>query len=193
MTESPPAANLGPPVPSDADRRSQYPSPSKEGGGTTTDSELPDTVDLPGYAQVAPGIATGIRPFPAGIEWLKRRGYKSVLHLYAPGEDLAAARRQFAGLRFLSLEVSAKTLSQSIYEDFVRIVEEADNQPIFVSDKTGAVAGGLWYLYFRVHKQQSDEKARSEARRLGLNIDDDPDHKAMWLAVEKLRASMTTP
>jgi hypothetical protein len=152
------------------------------------DRETPAPLDIPGYALARPNVATGLRPFPEGIDWLKARGFKTVLHLRAPGEDNAAARRQFEkkGQRYLSLEGSPARMSRELYEEFNRLVTDTANHPLFVYDKDGSVAGGLWYLHFRVYLKQSDEKARAEARRLGLRFDDDVEHKTMWLAVQTL-------
>jgi protein tyrosine phosphatase (PTP) superfamily phosphohydrolase (DUF442 family) len=150
--------------------------------------ETPAPIDIPGFALARPNVATGLRPFPDGIDWLKARGYKAVLHLRAPGEDNKAAQREFEkrGLRYLSLEVSPARLSTEIYDSFVSVVADTKNHPLFVYDKDGSVAGGLWYLYFRVQHKLSDEKARAEAERLGLRFDDDVEHKTMWLAVQAL-------
>jgi protein tyrosine phosphatase (PTP) superfamily phosphohydrolase (DUF442 family) len=152
------------------------------------DRETPAPIDIPGYVVARPNVATGLRPFPEGIDWLKARGFKAVLHLRAPGEDDTAARRQFEkkGLRYLSLEVSPKTLTREVYESFDKQVTDTANHPLYVYDKDGSVAGGLWYLHFRLRLKQSDEKARSEAQRVGLRIDEDAEHKAMWLAAQKL-------
>jgi hypothetical protein len=219
---SPPAAELGSPVPAPPDGaapravgpptvRLLPPGPRRESARIPPDStkeppiasvpekpapkvdeererETPAPIDIPGFALARPNVATGLRPFPDGIDWLKARGYKVVLHLRAPGEDNAAAQREFdkRGLRYTSLEVSPARLSKELYEDFVSRVTDTKNHPLFVYDKDGSSAGGLWYLYFRVHQKQSDEKARAEAERLGLRFDDDVEHKTMWLAAQTL-------
>lgn len=162
--------------------------PGGSEGSPTEDKDTPQPIDLPGFAQAIPGVATGIRPFPDGITWLAEKNYKAVLHLHAPGEDTTAARKMFEkkGLKYLSLQASPARLNKAVYEQFVKLVNDNTSHPLFVFDKDGSVAGGLWYLYFRVHLKQSDEKARAEAQRLGLRLEDDSEHKAMLLAVQKL-------
>lgn len=154
------------------------------------DRETPLAIDLPGFTVVFAGVASGLRPFPDGIPWLAGKGYRTVLHLRAPGEDTAAARKLFEknGLRYTSLEASPARLDRRLYEDFVRAVEDGASRPLFVYDKDGSVAGGLWYLYFRVHRREPDDRARAEAKRLGLRLDDDDavEHRTMFLAVQKL-------
>lgn len=136
-------------------------------------------------------MASGLRPGYEGIPWLAKK-YKTVLHLREPREDTAAARKQFekAGLTYVSLEATPARLTKELYEQFVKQVKAADSHPLFVYDKDGSVAGGLWYLYFRVELAQDDEKARAEAQRLGLKFEEIDEHKAMWLAVQKLLESL---
>jgi hypothetical protein len=163
--------------------------PEKPAPKVDESRDTPAPIDIPGYALARPNVATGLRPFPDGIDWLRARGYKVVLHLRAPGEDNTAAQRQFdkKGLRYESLELSPARLSKELYEKFVSLVNDTNNHPLFVYDKDGSVTGGLWYLYFRVHLKQSDEKARAEAERVGLRFsDDDVENKTMWLAVQTL-------
>src|SRR5262249_27773801 len=64
--------------------------------------------DVPGFTVVKSQLATGQKPFADGLNWLKEKGYRTVLHVRTPGEDDSAARRQFEakGFRYQSLEVS---------------------------------------------------------------------------------------
>ena len=88
----------------------------------------------------------------------------------SPGEDDSAARRQFEkhGLRYVSLEVSPTTLTKDLLDQFDRLVTENANLPLFIYDKDGALAGGMWYLYFRTAEGTSDETARYGSGSTGL-------------------------
>jgi hypothetical protein len=79
--------------------------------------------------------------------------------------------------------VSPQTLSRDIVDRFNHLVTDAGNQPLFVYDRDGTVAGGLWYLYFRIAEGASDEDARAQAARLGLKPDAE-EGRPMWLAVQ---------
>jgi protein tyrosine phosphatase (PTP) superfamily phosphohydrolase (DUF442 family) len=156
------------------------------------DREPPQPTDVPGYILARPNVATGLKPFPDGISWLRDRGYKAVLHLRAPGEDNAAARRQFETkkLKYLSLEVSSTTLTKAVYEQFVADVVATANHPLYVYDQNGSTVSALWYLYFRVKMDLDDEKALAEIKRIGLKLDDDDDHKKAWIAAQALLATL---
>jgi protein tyrosine phosphatase (PTP) superfamily phosphohydrolase (DUF442 family) len=156
------------------------------------DTATPLPVDVPQFAVAKDRVAVGLQPFPDGIAWLQTHNYKTVLHVRAPGEDDSAARRQFEkhGLRYVSLEVSPTTLSKDLLEQFDRLVNEDANLPLFVYDKDGALAGGLWFLYFRTVEGTTDDKARSEAGRLGFQADKDGDHRTMWIAVQNYLSNL---
>jgi hypothetical protein len=149
------------------------------------DNVLP--VAIPQFAFARKNVASGQKPLSEGIDWLRQKGYRSVLHLVAPGEDDTAARRQFEakGLRYQSLEVSPLTLEKSV-DAFNRIVADKAELPLYVYDRDSSLAGGLWYLHFRIVEGYDSDKAAIEAGRLGLNIDaDGGSHRDMWLAVQK--------
>ncbi|MGH7224354.1 MAG: fused DSP-PTPase phosphatase/NAD kinase-like protein, partial [Gemmataceae bacterium] len=119
------------------------------------DASPPMPVDIPHFAMVTDGIASGQEPFADGVTWLKSHGYRTVLHVRTPGEDDRAARPfEQAGLRYLHVEVSPRTLSKDIVDRFNRTVAEAGNRPLFVFDKDGSLAGALWYLHFRLVDRQ---------------------------------------
>ena len=172
LTDEPPLAKDTPP-PADRKTPEEQPAPA-----------LP--VDIPGFAPAKPKVAAGLQPFPEGVQWLRDQGYRTVLHVRAPGENEAAAQRLFTGrgLRYLSLEVSPKTLTPALVEQFNTAVADPANLPLFVYDKDGSLAGGLWYLHFRTAEKMSDEKARQEAARLGFNPDADGAQRTMWVAIQ---------
>jgi protein tyrosine phosphatase (PTP) superfamily phosphohydrolase (DUF442 family) len=149
-------------------------------------------VDIPQFAVAKPNIASGQEPYPEGVTWLKSHGYRIVLHIRAPGEDDREARRRFesSGLRYLFLDVSPQTLTKDVVDQFNRLVGDPNNQPLFVYDRDSSLAGGLWYLHFRLVDKASDEKARDDAARLGFRPNEDGAHKAMWLAVQNFLATM---
>jgi protein tyrosine phosphatase (PTP) superfamily phosphohydrolase (DUF442 family) len=150
--------------------------------------DRPLLVDIPQFEIARPKVASGLQPFPDGIDWLKSHNYKAVLHVRAPGNDTAAAKREFEkrGLRYLSLEVSPATLTRDVVAQFHRLITDPENLPLYVYDKDGAVLGGLWYLHARLYGKQSDERARREAQRLGFKLADEPAHRTMWVAVQEL-------
>jgi hypothetical protein len=144
-------------------------------------------VGIPQFAIAKEGVASGLKPSLEGLDWLKDNGYRTILHVRRPGEDDAGDRKQASkrDLKYVSLEVSPETLSREIIAKFGSVVEDTAGRPLFVYDRDGMLAGGLWFLYFRTVEKDSDETARIKAARLGLSEDAQGDHKTMWLAIQK--------
>jgi protein tyrosine phosphatase (PTP) superfamily phosphohydrolase (DUF442 family) len=156
--------------------------PPKPGGDNAVTPALPD---IPQFAMAKKGVAVGQQPFRDGVIWLKEHGYRTALHIRPPEEKNTFAEQMFKSrdLKYVSLEVSPTTLTRDVVEQFNRLVTDPANQPLFVFDRDGSLAGGLWYLHFRLVDNLSDEKARAEAARLGFR--DDGASKTMWIAVQK--------
>jgi protein tyrosine phosphatase (PTP) superfamily phosphohydrolase (DUF442 family) len=160
--------------------------PSTPGTREKGPSSLP--AGIPQFAYAREKVTTGLKPLLDGLDWLQANGYHTVLRVRLPGEDDAAERRQVEkrGLKFLTLEVSPQTLSRQTVDEFGRIVTDTQSQPLFVYDRNGALAGGLWYLYYRMGERATDDVARVRAAALGLREDQDGSHREMWLAIQKL-------
>jgi hypothetical protein len=148
---------------------------------------------IPRFSQVRDGVASGLKPLlDGGLDWLQSNGYRTVLHVRLPGEDDSADRREVEkrGLKYLTLELSPQSLSQTHVDQFKSVVNNVGGHPLFVYDSDGMLAGGLWYLYFRTADMMSDDAARTKASALGLKGDTAAEHRAMWLAIQKYLASM---
>jgi hypothetical protein len=162
------------------------------GVNKSADSKEPPAVPsgIPQFsiAKEVPRVASGLKPFAEGWNWLKANGYRGVLHLKAPGVNDSAEREIVEtklGLKYTSLQVSPEDLSQELVTRFTEIVKDPTNLPLFVYDDEGALAGGMWYLYFLQVGKLPEDKARQEAARLGLKDTTAGDQGTMWLAIQK--------
>ncbi len=158
----------------------------------------PQPAGIFGFAPAKDDVSTGRRPMLEGLDWLKERGYRAALYLRPPGEDDVTDRRELEtkrGLKYLTLEVSSEKLTKSpeIVDEFNRLVADKANRPLFVYDRDGMLAGGLWYLHFRTVDRLSDEEALRKAAELGLKPDKDGPHRDMILAVQKYLADHPQP
>jgi protein tyrosine phosphatase (PTP) superfamily phosphohydrolase (DUF442 family) len=184
----PDSLRLSPPVPAQPPTANEPPMAPNAGvkeGPTTPTPPLP--VGIPQFAMAKNRVASGLRPMIEGIDWLKANGYRTVLHVRAPGQDDAADRKQFEmrGLKYVSLELSPESLTREVVDQFNHLVTDPANQPLFVYDRDGVLAGGLWYLHFRTSEQLADDAARVRSGALGLREDQDGAHRTMWLAIQK--------
>ncbi len=191
---APPAPQVPEPAPP-AERAEWRPGP---GPGVRLDVPRPETpegeragtpqlpVGIPRFAVVKPRVASGQKPLLDGLDWLRDNGYKTVVHVRAPGEDDSADRTQVEkrGLRYVSLELSPQTLTREAVEQFNFLVTDAASQPLFVYDRDGVLAGALWYLHFRIVDGAADQEAIDKAARLGFRDDGTNNYKLMLLAVQ---------
>jgi protein tyrosine phosphatase (PTP) superfamily phosphohydrolase (DUF442 family) len=145
-------------------------------------------VGIPQFATAMDSVTTGLRPsLDDGLDWLQAHGYRTVAQIRTPGENDTTDRKQVEkrGMKYMSVEVSPQTLTKAVVEEFTRLVRDKSAQPVFIYDRDGALAGALWYLYFRTIEQFPDDVARIRAGSLGLREDREGANRDMWLAVQK--------
>lgn len=182
---------LSPPEPDDpkeAQKRAE--APPAEVGSKLPSTSLP--VGIAQFAQVTPKVSAGLRPSDEGLDWLKTNNYRTVVHLRLPGENDAADRKEveLRGLTYVSLEVSPNLLIKETVDEFVRLGRDPNQQPVFVYDRDGALAGGLWYLWLRLVEESPEDVARIRARSLGLREDREGAHRDMWQSAQRYVAEL---
>jgi protein tyrosine phosphatase (PTP) superfamily phosphohydrolase (DUF442 family) len=166
-----------------------YP-PDKTPDPPSVKNSIAPPVGIPQFASAMANVETGLRPsLDEGLDWLRSRGYRTVVHIRLPGENDTADRKQVEkrGMKYLSLEVSPQTLIKATVDEFNRIVRDTSSQPVFVYDRDGSLAGALWYLYFRIVEQSPEETALIRARSLGLREEREGAHRDMWQAAQKFK------
>lgn len=194
-TETDPLLDSRQPPPAQPMPNSPIPSPASEPKESQPAPQQPKEkapasplpVGIPHFAIAKKGVAAGLRPMlDGGLDWLQDNRYKTVLHIVSPGEDDSADRKQVEkrGMTYLRLEISPQTLTLRKVEEFNRIVSNRDNYPLFVYDKDGSLAGGLWYLHFRFTEYLGDLDSRAQAAALGLQPNGEGPHREMWLAIQ---------
>jgi protein tyrosine phosphatase (PTP) superfamily phosphohydrolase (DUF442 family) len=125
-------------------------------------------VGIPQFYQVQPRLAGGLKPTAEGLDWLRANSYQTVLHVRTFDQDDSAEQREVEqrGLKFVSM-IADRVPTQVQMEAFNRLLDDTRAQPLFVYDRDGTLAGGLWYQYFRQTQGLTEEEARTRAQRLG--------------------------
>ncbi len=167
----------------------QSPPGAKTGPETKSHSPPALPVGIPQFTMVKEQVANGLRPaLDEGLDWLQANGYRTVLFLRKPGDSDGPDRKQAEkrGLKFLSLEVAPQTLARKHLDEFQAVVGDKAGHPLFIYDREGDLAGGMWFLYFRLGEQLEDDAARVRADSLGFRAHREVAHRAMWQAVQKL-------
>jgi hypothetical protein len=151
---------------------------------TSKKSDSPPA-NLPGYARVKEGLATGRRPTLDGFDSLKRYGFRTAIYLHPAGADIAAMKDVAGkrGLDLVAIEMTPEKLPEVI-EQFNAVVADKSRHTIYVFDDDGVRTGAIWYLHFRTAEAMNDDAARVRARPLGLT-DQGEEAKAFAIATQR--------
>ena len=178
------------------DPRAEVPGPGtreeRDGKTAPKDDEIRGILNV---KRVSAGVSSGFTPYEVDhYRWLKDKNFRTVLHLRAPGKSNEAIKDGLVsnGIAYERLDVSVNRLTIAAYEKFVKQVDDTRGHPLYVCDADGRLAGALWYLYFRHHKNDSDTNARAEAKLLGLDFTN-PDNKEIVLATQALLNLLENP
>jgi len=133
-------------------------------------------IGITDFVQVKDGLSSGQRPTLDGLDWLKTRGYKTVVYLRGPNDDDTTDRRQVErrDMKFVSLLVTPDTLTSTWADEFNQLLGDTGSRPIFVYATDSQVAGVAWYLHLRTAEFLTHDEARVRASRLG-RIDEKSD------------------
>ena len=126
---------------------------------------------LPGlsnFAAVSPVLYRGAQPTAEGFRELQRLGIKSVINLRSMHDD--ADLLAGTDLRYFRIPSSAWGVDRAQFRQFMAIVNDPANQPVFIhcqhgSDRTGFIVGG-----YRIAEQGWDaESAVAELHTYGFH------------------------
>jgi protein tyrosine/serine phosphatase len=147
---------------------------------TTQGSSSGEAKDLPSFSQVAPGLLRGGQPTERGLRELKGLGVKTIISLRHNHSQVDWEHKQaeLLGMNFRHLpmdglhKIPSKTIS-----DFLKIVENPVNQPVFVHCEYGLDRTGSLIAIYREEVQHwSAKHAYDEMVSKGF------EKKYFWLA-----------
>ncbi|WP_020468855.1 fused DSP-PTPase phosphatase/NAD kinase-like protein [Zavarzinella formosa] len=132
--------------------------------------QKPIAVGIAGFAKVKDGVSTGLRPEIEGLDWLKSKGYKTVVYLRTPTDDDTTDRRQAEKreLKFVSWEITPEGFGKAFVDEFNQLIGDTEARPVFVYARDGNFAASVWYLHLRTAEFLTHEEARLRASQLGL-------------------------
>jgi protein tyrosine phosphatase (PTP) superfamily phosphohydrolase (DUF442 family) len=109
--------------------------------------ELPG---LPDFAQVSPELYRGAQPTPVGFEHLKEMGIRTVVDVRGKSHT---DHIESLGLKYIQIPSSVSRPDQQQIIQFLRIVRDPQNQPVFVHDDVGGDRAGLYVAAYRMAEQ----------------------------------------
>jgi protein tyrosine phosphatase (PTP) superfamily phosphohydrolase (DUF442 family) len=125
--------------------------------------------DLPGlrnFAWVTPFLARGGQPTPTGFSQLQQRGIKTVIDLRGGGHRNDVP----PGMKSVQLPTNVSKPDLKLVIQFLRLVREPQNRPVFIHDEAGADRVGLYVAAYRLVEQGwSQHDAVVELNHFGFN------------------------
>ena len=125
------------------------------------------------FSRVDATVACGGATTPAAIQALKADGFTSIVNLRAAEEpganvDRAASAAQKADVRYFHLPFNAAAPDTAIVDQFLAVVAEPANQPVFIHCATANRVAALWLIKRVRLDGWTVEKALTEAEAIGL-------------------------
>ena len=114
--------------------------------------------------------ATEVKALPS----IAKLGYKAVLNLREETEagasiDESRAAAEAAGLRYLHLPFKSSAPDVKVAGEFLKLVADPANQPLFIHCGSGNRVAALWLIKRMVIDKWTEERAVAEARVIGLS------------------------
>ncbi len=107
---------------------------------------------------------------------IAKLGYKAVLNLREATEagvliDESRVAAEAAGLKYIHLPFKGSAPDPKVADEFLKIVGNTDNQPLFIHCGSANRVGGLWLIKRMLVDKWPEEQAVAEAKAIGLSSD----------------------
>ena len=140
--------------------------------GVTPAQDSKASISARNFLWVNQDFCTAGQPSHQDLIRLKQKGVHSVLNLRTSAEDPGVAKEEAAvqalGLKYFHLPVDSSRLSPKLGDEFLRIVSDESNRPLFIHCASANRVGAFWILHRVVNHGWSLPKAEEEARKIGL-------------------------
>lgn len=125
------------------------------------------------YTKVDAVIACGGATETSALEALKADGFTSVINLRLASEQGAniednQARARALGLNYFHLPLSGSAPDPKVVDQFLEIVANKANQPVYIHCASANRAGAVWMVKRVLQDGWTVERATTEAKAIGL-------------------------
>ncbi len=126
---------------------------------------------IPAYQRLSPTLAIGGQPSPEAVGRLAEWGFRTVINLRPSSEPGVAAEeevlRSTAGLRYVSIPVTAETLDWDAAERLAAALAESATEPTLLHCSSSNRVGALFAL---IEAQRGADAATAIARGHSLGL-----------------------
>lgn len=133
----------------------------------------PGYKELPNFHKVSDQLYRGAQPLGGGMKKLSELGIKTIINLRGEEDRISGEQKETesAGLRYFNIPMPG--LSAPSDEQVARvmaIINNPDNQPVFIHCKRGSDRTGTIAAVYRISRDGwTAEGAIAEARRYGMS------------------------
>ena len=128
--------------------------------------------DIPRMLCLSDSLATGGQPSEQAFSILAAKGFRSILNLRTAAEKGVVKKERAlvrqSGMRYINIPVEGKAPRAEQADEFIRVVKETANHPMFIHCGSANRAGMFMMIYRVVEQGWSEKKAYEEAVRIGL-------------------------
>ncbi len=126
------------------------------------------------YTKVDAVVACGGATDTAALDGLKADGFKSVINLRMASENGAnvpenQAKAKALGLNYFHLPLSGAAPDPAIVDQFLTVVSNKANQPVFIHCASANRVGAVWLVKRVMQDGWPVDKATTEAKAIGLS------------------------
>jgi uncharacterized protein (TIGR01244 family) len=126
------------------------------------------------YTKVDAVVACGGATDIAALDGLKADGFKSVINLRLATENGAnvpesEAKAKALGLNYFHLPLSGASPDPAIVDQFLTVVSNKANQPVFIHCGSANRVGAVWMVKRVLQDGWPVDKATTEAKAIGLS------------------------
>ncbi len=134
--------------------------------------ETAENPDLPNLKQINEKLYRGGKPTEVGMKELARMGVKTVINLRNDGSDRdeEAGWAKEANLKFVTVPLNIWFRPKnSQIEEILKIIDVAENQPVYIHCRLGADRSGMVIAVYRIARENwTAKQANAEAKENGL-------------------------
>ena len=123
------------------------------------------------YTRVDATVACAGATPPEAMAGLKRLGFTSVINFRTAqetGADIEAGRTAAAEAGLKYFHMPFRTPSPEIAEEFLGVVADTSNQPVYIHCGSANRVGAMWYIKRVKQDGWDDARAMQEAETIGL-------------------------
>ncbi len=133
----------------------------------------PTGKELPNFHKVSDQLYRGAQPLESGFRKLSELGIKTVINLRGPDDRISGEQREAesAGMSYFNIPMPGLSApSDEQVARVMRIINDPNNQPVFIHCKHGSDRTGTVTAIYRISRDGwTADRAIAEARRNGMS------------------------